>query len=508
MTDTGLEELDERAARARRSIERIAADLPAPAWHAHPKRSPLLLAAAAVIVMVVVGATLIMTTRGGGDGDGDVDLAAGGEAYHAPTETLGLPLLRAVRGDEVPAPGSGYTALYGADAGFRGPALAVTSQQVLQPIRLQAGEGEELVEVGGTRGLLRQEPDIGVAVLSWQPHEGVVLSLLAKDLDRAQVLAAAADVVVDEDRAPKLTDPGALGLDEVIRGRVSDIVPTGGGGAPGRRGTMLVYGAEDGTGQQVTVITGPGDRRSVDAIRLVNPGAEEVKIGSADGVAGPIAASGETFGWVIAWRASDGTVIRVMALDASRSEAMNVAESVRSITAEEFQALADSDGFEPDDELPGLEADQAVVTRGELADGSKWRLQARDPHAGGSIAVAFTWMHDQSSTSDGIEASSTAVPLLLVTRSNTEPEHVYGFASSAVDRLWWEAPDGGGGEISLVDIGDGRGRYFAQPLPAGSGAITMFASDDAGTLMERTEVDRESTVEVGAPSATTSRPGS
>lgn len=506
MTDTGLEELDERAARARRSIERIAADLPAPAWHAHPKRSPLLLAVAAVIVMVVVGATLLMTTRGGGDGD--VDLAAGGEAYHAPTETLGLPLLRAVRGDEIPAPGSGYTALYGADAAFRGPALAVTSQQLLQSIQLQAGEGEELVDVGGTRGLLRQERDLGVAVLSWQPHEGVVLSLLAKDLDRAQVLAAAADVVVDEDRAPKLTDPGALGLDEVIRGRVSDIVPTGGGGAPGRRGTMLVYGAEDGTGPQVTVITGPGDRRSVDAIRLVNPGAEDVQIGSAQGVAGPIAADGKTFGWVIAWPASDGTVIRVMALDASRDEVVRVAESVRSISAEEFQSLADSDGFEPDEELPGLEADQVVVTRGELADGSKWRLQARDPHAGGPIAVALTWMHDQSSTSEGIEASSTAVPLLLVTRSTTEPEHVYGFAASAVDGLRWEASDGSGGLISLIDIGDARGRYFAQPLPSGSEAISLLASDAAGTLIERSQIDRESTVEVGAPSTTTSRPGS
>ena len=501
MTDSGLEELDERAATARRSIERIADDLPAPTWRLRQTRSRLLLAAAAVVAIVVVGAALAIITRG--DDDGEVDLAAGGQAYYVPTETLGLPLLRAVRGDEIPAPGTGYVALYGADTAFRGPALAVMSQQMLPALDLQAGDGEELVDVDGTTGLLRQEPGTGFAVLSWQPKEGVLLTLLGKGLDRAQVLAAAADVVVGDDRTPTLGHPAALGLEEVAHGRSSDILSTAVGGVPGRRGTMLAYGSEDGTGPHVTVVTGPGDQLSVDAIRLTNPGAEDIKVGEADAVAGPISSTGETFGWVIGWSASDGTTISVMGLDASLEEVLRVARSVRPISADAFQSLADSDGFDPADELPGLEADQVTVIVGELADGTRWRLQARDPLAGGPVNVAFTWMHDQSSTSAGITASSPAAPLLLASRANTEPEHIYGFAASSVEVLWWEAPDGGGGQISLIDIGDPRGSYFEVPLPSDSGVVTLFASNHAGTLSERTQVDREATVEIGETTATT-----
>lgn len=502
MTDEDLAALDARAARSRRALASTTGAVEVPPWQPR-RRDRWLLAVAVVVSIVLVGVVGVVTS---GDRDIDsVEVAAGSGRYFAPTETLGLPVLRAVSGDEIPRPRSPLVVVYGDDPELRGAGVIVGSDRVDFPFEVVPGEGGEEVQVDGLPGLLTRAPGMDLVNLTWQPEEDLLVYITVRGFDPESVLALAADVVTDADGGAALEDPVPFGLEELTRGRADEVLPGPAGGGPQRNGSLLRYGREDGVGPQISVLAGPGDERVVDALRLVLPGAEDAEISGAEALIAPLRADGEdVMGWVVSWQPDDATVVSIIGVGLSRAEVSAVAESVRPIDASAFRALAESDDYDPADELPGLEPARTVIVRGTLADGDRWRLDAPEPESGAPIAVRFTWTSDGSSTGSEVQASSDGAPVVLATRAtNVQPEHVYGFSSALVERLRWEAPDGGGGGLPLRDIGDPRGRYFVEPLPADVGTITLIAEDGDGVELGRFEMPPEATVESGMATTST-----
>lgn len=513
MTDEDLTTLDARAARSRRALASATTAVEVPPWRPRRRSVPRLLTIAAVVAVALVGAALVAIR---GDRDDGLDVAAGAGQYFAPTETLGLPLRYAIRGDDLPATESPHVAVYSADPDFSGPGLTVVAQGSPPPLAiedLEPGGDDERVVVNGSEGLLTHEPGSRLWNLTWEPEDGMLVYLAAQDMDRATVLDVASKVTINGDGEALLAAPEAFDLQEVIRGRMNEMFPGPAGGGFQRDGTMLRYGHQDGASGQLTLVASTGDERMMKAHRLVYPLAEDTEVNGAPALIAPIAdvadpipgeSREEATSWVIVWQPDEETVLSIIGTDLTRADVTAVAESVRPISPDAFQRLADSDHFDPDAVLPGLEPSRLLVSRGELADGEPWRLEAHDVDSTDPVAITFTWAHDGSSTSSEIKASTPVDPLLLASRTtDVAPEHIYGFVAVTVDRLRWEAPDGGGGSLGLLRVGSNRVRYFVEALPEGVGPIVLIAEDRNGTELGRFDISPGQTIEPGMATTTT-----
>jgi hypothetical protein len=263
-------------------------------------------------------------------------------ALYAPEETGGLPLLRAVTGEELGTPDPAYVVIYGEDNELRGDALLLVSALAEGPYELQADPEQhtQLVDINGNPGLLTDNPANDHITLSWQPSNDRQLTVIGQGLDAAQ-LATAARSVTGDLHSVSWPDPARFGLHEIVQGPSAELAPSAVAFEPVWGGAVVAYGRQDGRGPQLQLVTGGGEQLAVATARIQYEEAQDAIVTGHDAVVARLGPNAEDpIGWIVTWLQDDGAVIRVLGYGMSRATVVAAAESVHLISGEEFRDLA------------------------------------------------------------------------------------------------------------------------------------------------------------------------
>jgi hypothetical protein len=307
----------------------------------------ILLVAAAVIVVAVAGGVVFATVSSNGNGgQRSDDTIPHDVALYAPDDTQGLPLARAVTGEQLGSPDPGFVVIYGEDDDLRGNTLLLLSARAEG--HYGPGDPDEhvrTVDINGDPGRLNDNAANDNLRLSWQPSNDRQVTLIGRGLDATQLVTAARAVTGDL-RTAAVADPDRFGLHEIVQGPSAELAPEAMGFAPVWGGALVGYGRHDGQGAQLMVVTGAGEQLAVAVARILYEEAQDVTVTGHDAVVARMGSDPEDpFGWIVTWRQDDGAVIRVVGFGMTRDAAMTVAESVHLISGEEFRDLARRDSF-------------------------------------------------------------------------------------------------------------------------------------------------------------------